>query len=430
MKLLPFKNTKKLYSSANVYALFTNKRAKQVFSLYTSTILGLLVGIGVSVFNTRLLGEQQFGDLKFLQTLFVFVATIINFGVFVAGGRLLARSKEDSAKPYLIGSIILITAVFAILQSVILFVYSYVPINEHSPELGKIIRMFSPLLFVFPFQICFENLMQGDNRIYELSLFRILPSTLFLIAAVIVNYFVPVQLVLTLLMQLGILAVVSIFFIIKFKPKFYHYRHYWSILFEENKRYGFPVYIGMLFGIASTQLGTIAIGYLIDNVNLGYYSLASTITMPLMMIPSVVGTSFFKEYSTRDSISQKATTITIILSLVSLFLFLLLIKEVFNLLYTKRFSASISLSYFISFGAVFHGFGDYYNRFLGAHGLGKQLRNSAIAVGLINLFGFIVLVYLFGVRGAAITRVLSGLIYFLTMFFTYKQYQYRKVFIK
>lgn len=430
MKLLSLKKTQKFYRAIHAYELFTNKRSKQIFSLYTSTILGLMIGIGVSVVNTRMLGEKQFGDLKFLQSLFMFVATTINFGVFATGGRLLAQSKDDAAKPYLVGNIILMTAVIVMLQIIILLIYSYVPINVHSPEIGKMIRMFSPLLFVFPFQMCFENLMQGDNRIYELSFFRLLPSTLFLFTAIIVNYYIPVHLELTLLMQFGILAVVIIGFIFKFKPRFNFYRQYWPVLFEENKRYGFPVYIGVLAGVATTQAGTIAISYLIDNVNLGYFSLAITISMPLSMIPSVVGTSFFKEYSVRDSVSKKATMITIILSLVSLFLFLFLIKEIFNLLYTKRFSAAVDLAYIISFGAILHGFGDYYNRFLGAHGLGKQLRNGAISVGLVNLFGFVVLVHLFGVRGAAITRVLSGLIYFLMMYFAYRKYQHGRVLIK
>lgn len=427
MKLLSLKKTQKFNRSVHAYELFTNKRSKQVFSLYTSTIFGIIIGIGVSVVNTRMLGEKQFGDLKFLQNLFMFVAITINFGMFVTGGRLLAQSKDDAAKPYLVGNIMLITAVIAMFQIVILLIYSYVPINTLSPEIGKMIRMFSPLLFVFPFQLCFESLMQGDNRIYELSFFRLLPSALFLFAAVIVNYYIPVNLALTLLMQLGILTVVIIVFIFKFKPKISHYKQYWPVLFEENKRYGFPVYIGVLAGVATTQLGTISISYLIDNVNLGYFSLAVTISMPLSMIPSVVGTSFFKEYSTKNSVSRKVTIITIILSLFSLFLFLLLIKEIFNLLYTNRFSAAVDLTYIISFGAVLHGFGDYFNRFLGAHGLGKQLRNGAISVGLVNLFGFVVLVYLFGVRGAAITRVLSGLIYFLMMYFAYKQYQHNKV---
>ncbi|KAB2836625.1 MAG: oligosaccharide flippase family protein, partial [Candidatus Brocadia sp.] len=287
MKLLSLKKTQKFYRAIHAYELFTNKRSKQIFSLYTSTILGLMIGIGVSVVNTRMLGEKQFGDLKFLQSLFMFVATTINFGVFATGGRLLAQSKDDAAKPYLVGNIILMTAVIVMLQIIILLIYSYVPINVHSPEIGKMIRMFSPLLFVFPFQMCFENLMQGDNRIYELSFFRLLPSTLFLFTAIIVNYYIPVHLELTLLMQFGILAVVIIGFIFKFKPRFNFYRQYWPVLFEENKRYGFPVYIGVLAGVATTQAGTIAISYLIDNVNLGYFSLAITISMPLSMIPSV-----------------------------------------------------------------------------------------------------------------------------------------------
>lgn len=75
----------------------------------------------------------------------------------------------------------------------------------------------------------------------------------------------------------------------------------------------------------------------------------------------------------------------------------------------------------VSIGSFFHGFGDYIGKFLGAHGKGKEKRNGAFAVGVSNILGYSFLVYYFGVKGAAITKILSSFIYFAMMVFYYNK---------
>ena len=49
---------------------------------------------------------------------------------------------------------------------------------------------------------------------------------------------------------------------------------------------------------------------------------------------------------------------------------------------------------------AFHGLGGFFNRFLGAHGKGKELRNAALSTGGIILVGCIVLLPCYGAVGA------------------------------
>ena len=64
------------------------------------------------------------------------------------------------------------------------------------------------------------NMLQGDKRIYELSVFRLSPQILYLVAASSFNYFVPLDLISVLAIQLGVfaLSVIAISFFLK--PKF------------------------------------------------------------------------------------------------------------------------------------------------------------------------------------------------------------------
>ena len=88
-----------------------------------------------------------------------------------------------------------------------------------------------------------------------------------------------------------------------------------------------------------------------------------------------------------------------------------------------EYIAVVPLAYIVSTGSILHGIGDYINRFLGAHGKGKELRNGAFAVGVSNILGYIVLVHIFGTKGAAITTMISGFIYCYMMYFYYMKYR-------
>ncbi len=399
------------------------KKSKQVAALYTSMTLGIIIGIGVSILNTRLLGPQQYGDLKFLQSLFIFVVTFLTLGVFVSGSRLLAQRKHRNIKHELIGTLLLFATIVSFALIIALFVFSFFEERIFNNELGGIIRIFSPLLFVFPFQLCLQNIMQGDNRIYVLSVFQIAPRTLYLGGAIAFNYFVPLSLTSALAIQLVMFSVVIIAMIVLFKPKFENLRKNISIVWQENKTYGFQVYIGFLTGVATNQLGGLSIGYFIDNTNVGFFSLALTITMPLAMIPNAVGTTFFKDFANRNSIPEKSTKVTVIFSIFALLVFLLVVKRVVLLLYTKEYIEVIPMVYILSFGCVFHGLGDYINRFLGAHGKGKEIRNNNFAICIVNILGYTILTYALGVIGATITKLIASLTYLCMMYYYYKRYQ-------
>ena len=407
--------------------ILENKKYRQVGVLYGSMALGLMAGIGVSVINTRLLGPQQYGDLKFLQNLFTFSVTFLTFGLFVSGSRILAQNKYVSIKREIIGSLFILAAIVSVLLSILLFWFSFFENEIFDNELGSIIRVFSPLLFIYPFRLCMENIMQGDNRIYELSAFRLAPQILYAIVAIAFNFLVPLSLTSAMAIQFIVFGLVIIVMIVRLKPWRANIRENIKLILSENRGYGFQVYLGAIAGVATAQLGGLSVGYFINNTNVGFYSLALTIAMPLVMIPNAVGTTLFKDFANSASISRKAVIATAILSVIALMIFLLVIEELVIFLYSEDFIEVVPLAYVIAVGSIFHGFGDFVNRFLGAHGRGVYLRNGAIATGMANVFGYLVLVKVLGVSGAAMTKLVSGVIYFAAMFFYYQKYQGEKM---
>jgi O-antigen/teichoic acid export membrane protein len=196
-----------------------------------------------------------------------------------------------------------------------------------------------------------------------------------------------------------------------------------TIIWRTNRTYGFPVYLGAISGVATSYLGGLAIGYFIDNTNVGLYALAQTVTLPLAIIPTSAGTALYKEFANVTAIPKKATAVTLLLSISALLFFCLIIKKVVLILYSIDYIAAVPLSYGLAIGSTLRGFGDYFNRFLGSHGRGKQLRNGAIVTGISNVAGYIVLVYYFGVNGAVITNVVSYFIYLSMMYYYYNKFR-------
>ena len=134
--------------------------------------------------------------------------------------------------------------------------------------------------------------------------------------------------------------------------------------------------------------------------------------MTLSMIPSTAGTTFFKDFVDMDRIPRTVFFTTLMITLIALAGFLLIIKPVVIFLYTEEYISVVSLAYYMAIAATFQGLGDFFNRFISAHGYGKKLRNSSFIIGAFNILGYTLFVLKLGVEGAVITRLLAGMLYF------------------
>ncbi len=94
--------------------------------------------------------------------------------------------------------------------------------------------------------------------------------------------------------------------------------------------------------------------------------------------------------------------------------------------YGEEFQSVIWLNFIVSFGVLAHGFGDFFNRYLGANGQGAALRNSAFFVGASLIVLNLLLIPKWGENGAAFARLISGFVYIISMEFFYLRYVKKK----
>ncbi len=394
-----------------------SKHNIQVIYLYASTLLGSLLGFATSIVNTYFLSEADYGDVRYVQNLITFFASLLLFGYFLSGSRLLALSKEDCQSRKIRGAMVLILLLCAVLLMLGVFVMG---VLHHNLTVRHLFFMSLPVCF-YPLLTNYINTTaQGDNHIGRLAVSRVLPTLLYVpIAYVVYRHFGATSTLMTLL-QWGIYCVVLIVVVVSTRPVFKKLKPVFTALQSENRSYGIHLYYGSLAMVATNYLAGVTLGiFNDDNVNVGFYTLALTLTTPLSYLPGIIGTAYFKQFVNEPRIPSKVFRGTLLITLLSCLCFIIFIRLVVGWMYPEPYAIVGVYASWMAVGFSIHGLGDMVNRFLGSHGEGRSIRNSSYACGVFKVLGFVVLVWLWDIEGALVTNVVSSCVYCIVLFYYY-----------
>ena len=400
-----------------------SKHHKQVVVLYASSVVGMLIGVLNSVINTRSLAPELYGDVQYVQNIIAFVSSLLLFGFFTSGSRLLALSKDEEHSRRIRGILCTILAI-----TIIVLMFTMTCLYFVSGIQGK--ENLSPL-YLIAVPCCGNVLMlnyvnttaQGDNHIGRIAAARLLPSGIYCVLAYLIYHRFGATPGKMLALFNGTAVIILFLIIASTKPSFNHLKESFALLKEENRKYGFNVYVGALAGVSTNYLAGIMLGqFCADNANVGFYTLALTIALPLAMLPSIIGTTYFKRFASEDKIDKKVMLASVGLSILSCILFVIFIKYIVLFLYDESYSCVAAFASWLAIGTCMQGLGDMFNRFLGAHGQGKQLRNGAFACGIVLVLGSFILVYFYQITGAIITKITRSAVYLGIMVYYYLAY--------
>ena len=405
------------------FSINITKSKNQVLLLYSCTIIGVFIGVLVSILNTRSLCPSEYGDVRYINNIIALISGLFLFGYFVSGCRLLAVSKNNEEAREIKGIMLVIlfgTVLFMMLVMAALGVFYNVVLEKPYANLFFVAIPFCGSTILLNY---INTSSQGDNSIGMIAKARLLPGVVYLFFGFLVYYYWGASSTKMILLQNGVYFVVLLFLIILNKPSFKNLRANWHKLNEENRGYGLQVYYGSLCNVPVQYIAGITLGLVaLDNTDVGFYTLALTVTTPLAMLPNVIGTTKFKEFAHQNKISGKLIKYTVLLTLITYLGFIVLIYPVVDFLYDESYGIVALYACFLALGNSFQGLGDVFNRFLGAHSQGKQLRNGAWVAGLVLIIGFTVGIYYWGIWAAIITKILGSLTYFVMMLYFYLNY--------
>jgi O-antigen/teichoic acid export membrane protein len=398
-----------------IKSTLSSPRARQASFLYTTMVISLVLGIAVSVINTRLLGPEQFGEFKLLQTVWIVGVLCCTFGLFTTGGNLLTTKKKPEAERPLLGGLLVIAALISLVILAMMMFASFPLGHLYGDAFGMRVRLYSGLLFVFPLQIYLRETLRGTNNIYRLAFLGISPQLAYIPVALVTNYLFGFSLDIAIIIYLLSLGATVLIIVFLTKPNFSHIGDSVREIMGKNRVIGSHIYIASLVTTTTGYLGLFTLGYFQDSRQVGEFALAITITMPLAMVPNALATTFFKHFSSARTIPTKVIVVAAVSSLLTLAGFLLIIKTLILLLYTESFAGVIPLAYICAVGGVVHGMGDVFNRFLLANGRTSLLRINALQLGVVSTLGYIFLVSWYGSIGAASTKLVVAVLYLASM---------------
>lgn len=404
----------------------SNHRLNQIVSLLSVNIINIPLGIITSILITRYLGAKIYGDYMFIYNIIGLAVILGTFGFFYAGNRAIILSKKkEEIKEYYGAEIIISLGLFLIISISLLF-YTVFDSNINAKGLTSKVLLIIPFVWVNILIKYFEVLFQADNKIKLLAQTRLYPKIIFTITVLLIYFMLkdfPFSKLLLIYYSFSVSQIlVFIYIIFKLELSFKNFRLRCSEIWNYNKSYGFHVYIGSLFAVGFAQLSAVLISYFgVDNSGVGFYSLALAIASPLSFIPNTIATTHYKEFSELDKVPKKVLLSTLGITSITLIISWLVISPFVNYFYGNEFKKVINLFYVVSIGVSLNGLADFFNRFLGAHGEGKMLRNSSFLVGVSLLVFNLTLIPLWGEVGAAYTNGLTGLVYLLTILYYYNR---------
>lgn len=393
-----------------VRAILKKPRAKQVFALYASLLLGLVVSVAVSAINVRGLGAEGYGSYRFLFSTATLVITCSTFGLFASSGRLLAISENQGRVHELLGAVVVIFCALFFFLAVLFWIFSWYVNELFDSDLGWLIRLSLPLMFMFPLSICLKNILKGLNRVYSIAAIGLLPRLLYLGYAYALMAYSELTLERAYLGFLGGSAIVLTVAMARLRPSFHGLSGSLVTIFRETRRYGFNAYIGILASVATMQLGGVMVAYFVDMKSAGFFLLARMLTMPLTQVSTAIGITFFKKFSNSRNIQRRVLLVVLVSALLPLIFFLLLIDDIVHWLYPAEFSVIVPFSYIMAVGATLKGVSGVLNNFIGAKGYGAYLRNGSLIRGAVIIIGYTIGINYYGVFGAATTVLVAGMV--------------------
>jgi O-antigen/teichoic acid export membrane protein len=404
------------------------KQKNGVFFILVSFV-ALPIALASNILSAKYLGATNFGDFRFLISLFTMFCTISTLGFFQALARAIVLETSGDKIREIYGSAVFFLSLIYLLVVSFLFVYLSIDTNIEKKELESYVFLILPFGWVLLARNFFETTLPAHEKINLLSVVRIFQPLVFFSFLFLIYWLDDHFLKDRLFVYICVFFfsfMVSYFFITKsLRLKFSNIKSSLVLVIEKNKEFGFNVYLGSVFPIAFASLSEILISYFSENnSNVGFYALALSICAVVTVVPRCMGSIRYKSFSVDGFMKRADIYWTLGVGLLVTVIMIVSIKPFISLAFDDEFYPVIDLVYILSFGLFFHGLGDFLNRFVVANGYGKIIRNSSFITGFTLLVFNSTLIPAFGMYGAALATSLVGVVYFILMFFCAKRVYY------
>ncbi len=378
----------------------------------------------------RVLGVEKYGLLAFAGATVAYFNVLVDYGFNLTATREISIHREDKDKIVeIFSSVMSIKTILMILSFFLLciLVFSF---EKFSRYWEVYLLAFGSVVGQVLFPVWF---FQGMEKMKYITYLNILSKSIFTVAIFIFVqkqsdfYMVP------LLTSVGaIVAGVISLYIIK---KDFEIRFYFQSL-KTLKYYfvdGWHIFIANFAGNFYRDFNTLVLGFLTNNLFVGYYSIAEKIIKIVQMLQNIVGNVLFPYFSNKLKTNKKfffdfnkkynfSIYFIYIVVVISIFILSPYIVYLLKGSYEKNIILDLKImSIVILIGGL-----NYYFGVLGLVTMGykKEFSKAIIYTGIFNVIVSIMLVYLYKDMGASFSLVLSEIVLLIFILSKIKRLKY------
>lgn len=384
--------------------------------IYSSLLLSLVLGFSSSSINTKILTESDFSNFKLFQSVVSVLATFLSFGIFSTAAVLYLRRRSDLRYEKIRSGVFLHLLISCLFLSIFVFIF----LVYRDP--GNLIYLIAISFFsgLTPFFLFFQEMFRAKGSYALIALSNCFVQTGYFFIVLLFWYhgvsssFIGVAL---LFFTLQFFLVLYFLFRDKFSLdcSFYFY----NFLIGRNKKIGLNVYAATLIATLTAQFPIFFLDYGGNSRDLMFFSLASTLSAPISMIPSSIGTLYFSDLSGGRRYPLRVIYLLLSATLLTVLLFAFFSPFVVDFLYGPSFDKVVFVSIGLAVASALQGVGDVFNRFFLANSRTKFLLNSAIFSFFILILSALFLFPLYGVVGLSVAKLISSLFYCALMYSFY-----------
>jgi len=392
--------------------LTSSKTTIQTLLLLGAQLFGLAVGFVSSMLVAKVMGAEKYGILSFATAVIAFLSIFFEFGYFASVSRLLAVNQDKEKEKQLIGAAVVILGMISALFICFVFAISFFIDSVFEDKVGGLLRIVSIVSWGFVIPFFMELVLKGSNSIEYLSGFYFFWKLFYILALVglyNINQINPVNVLITMPATCAIsFSLIMIKLNLSFDNLFQNIK---SIIYE-NEAYGLKIYLSRIIGTGSFQLDRLMIGYFSGSQNVGFYSLANSLSVPIINFSFAFISSKYKELSCSSRIGYKVLLVNIAMTILAFLGAIILGYIVIYFYLGREYEDTFLLLILMSIAVLFQSLYQPYNAWMGGHGLGKELLILSLYYTVVNLVGNLIFVYLWGAVGAALVSILANGYYY------------------
>ena len=398
----------------------TIKHYSKNFSwLMLENLVKVLIGFTVSVYVIRYLGPKDFGLISYTLSIVGILSPFASLGIDAILFRNLINDKDNEAK------LIHTAKVMKFFASLVLVTISGVFIYLYSSNIDfiYIFLLLSLGLVIDVFALYKEYFLSIEKPKYITisSIVSLLVASTVNIAFVVLKFSV-VWFAFVYLMQ-KLIYIFGLKYYYK-KQQLVNNKTIFDIGLAKNMIHdSWPLIFTSFAGLLYMSTDQILIKYFLDFEQVGLYATAVKLIVVFYVIPSIISNILYpkmiNQYKTLNhkefiEKTQVLYFFNLIISILILIFFILFGEKIILFLFGDNFIESVEVLYVYSFGLIFVFFGSMNNKLLVMDNLQKlMLGRNIFGLGA-NIVLNIILIPLYGIKGAAIATVLTEMIVMLS----------------